>query len=325
MMRARVPTNGRHWLGAAAVLVFAGDAREAFAYCRTTTAKLPAGYDISDGCVTSGFPVFWRNACVGFSMQRDGSASIALDVATAAIEQAFATWSKSRCEGGEALGITATNLGPVACSEIRYNQDGPNQNLIVFRESSWPYADAYNTLALTTVTFSNDTGEIFDADMEINNSERAITATDTVPAEGYDLLSIVTHEVGHFLGLANTPNQRSTMYPAYEPGTSTLRSLAADDIAGICSIYPSVQERGVTTSLSATGFSPATACDPTPRDGFTGQCKAPPVRSNLANTNNGCSASPGRPAAPQPFGVVFASALALAGVAWRRVKRKSGV
>ena len=35
------------------------------------------------------------------------------------------------------------------------------------------------------------------------------------------------------------------MYASYKPGTSTLRTLTADDIAGACEIYPTAAERTV--------------------------------------------------------------------------------
>ena len=61
--------------------------------------------------------------------------------------------------------------GPVECDQVQYNQDQPNQHVIIFRDDVWPYDDSNNTLALTTVTFDPDTGELYDADMEINSTE----------------------------------------------------------------------------------------------------------------------------------------------------------
>src|SRR5689334_23648589 len=50
-------------------------------------------------------------------------------------------------------------------SKHEYNQNRGNTNLIVFRDDGWPYEGSSNTLALTTVTYNLDTGEIYDADM----------------------------------------------------------------------------------------------------------------------------------------------------------------
>ena len=145
----------------------------------------------------------------------------------------------------ESVGITTSNLGPVECAEVRYNPNGPNQNVIVFRDDKWPYSDPNNTLGLTTVTFNADTGEILRRRHGDQLHGKNLSTGDTVPANGFDLLSVITHEAGHFLGLAHATNSTATMYASYKPGTSTLRTLTADDIAGVCEIYPSTAERTV--------------------------------------------------------------------------------
>jgi hypothetical protein len=48
------------------------------------------------------------------------------------------------------------------------------------------------------------------------------------------------------------------MYGSYSPSDTSKRTLSADDIAGICAIYPAGEDRG--------------ACDPTPRHGFSSDC-----------------------------------------------------
>ena len=210
----------------------------AHAYCRTTTQPLPANYSPSRGCFTQGLYLFWRNACVSYSINHAASRNIPYDDAKRVIDESFATWMRATCADGSAPGIAVSNIGPANCGEVRYNADSPNQNVIVFRDDVWPYDDPYSTLGLTTVTFNAETGEIYDADMEINSSARNLSITDQVPAKGFDLESVITHEVGHFLGLAHATDVRSTMYASYKPGSSALRTLAPDDVAGLCAIYP---------------------------------------------------------------------------------------
>lgn len=55
----------------------------------------------------------------------------------------------------------------------------------------------------------------------------------SVPSDGYDLDSIMSHETGRLLGLAYSDVTTAVMFPSYMPGTSTLRKLAADDAWGI--------------------------------------------------------------------------------------------
>src|SRR4051812_47273970 len=177
----------------------------ASAFCRTTTTPLPPNYNPTErGCFTDGRFLFWRNACVGYSINRAASVTIPFDTAQRVIDAAFATWTATRCPtSGGPIGISVSNVGAAECAEVRYDLNAPNQNLIVFRDRNWPYSDLNATLGLTTITFDADTGEIFDADMEINATRGNLTATDRVSPKAFDLASVITHEAGHFLGLAH--------------------------------------------------------------------------------------------------------------------------
>jgi hypothetical protein len=292
--------------------------RAAGAFCRTTTTPIPANYSPSRGCFTDGLVLFWKGACVGYSVNNLGSTTVPLDTATSIIDESFASWNAVACTGGN-VGITTSNLGPVECSEVRYNPNGPNQNVIVFRDDKWPYSDPNNTLGLTTVTFNADTGEIYDADMEINATAKNLSTSTTVPANGYDLASVVTHEAGHFLGLAHATNPTATMYASYKPGTSTLRTLTADDIAGACEIYPTAAERTVDKAVSATGTIVADACDATPRHGFGSACaeNASPTSSN----GGGCALGPTRASGTGQGAALVALGASLV-VALRRRRRR---
>jgi MYXO-CTERM domain-containing protein len=173
--------------------------------------------------------------------------------------------------------------------------------MIVFRDDGWPYNDAYSTLGLTTVTFNADTGEIFDADMEINSSQRNLVAGDNIPKNGFDLESVVTHEAGHFFGLAHSQDKTATMYASYAPGTTVLRTLSNDDVKGLCSIYPDANTRNVSAKASASETLPAEACNAAPRHGYTKICEDP-------KDDSSCDVVPSsKPRAP-------ASSLAVAGV-----------
>src|SRR5262249_52877540 len=53
-----------------------------------------------------------------------------------------------------------------------------------------------------------------------------------------DIQSIITHEIGHFLGLDHSALISSVMVPFGLPSQLDQRTLAYDDIAGIMEIYP---------------------------------------------------------------------------------------
>jgi hypothetical protein len=258
-------------------------ARSAGAFCRTTTCPLPADFDpsVEGSCYPVDFaqycqslerpskalPLWWRNACVSYDLQQDVTSNLSYATAAAIVDQSFAKWSTISCDG-DGVSIAAMNLGPVACDKVEYNSDQGNQHVIVFR-NPWPHEnDRLNALGLTTVTFDADTGEIYDADTEINASmPLSVDGLGT-----YDFESIITHEAGHFLGLAHSVNSGATMYAHYVAGSTTMRTLSTDDIDGICSVYPPDGTRAVDPSVTPSGAFPEDRCDPTPRHGFSPQC-----------------------------------------------------
>jgi hypothetical protein len=274
----------------------------AAAYCRTTTndAFVPTA---SKPCDTGGTPLFWASKCLGFSVQRDASNQVDLASARAIAGRAFAEWSRHDCsEGGPSCGsgkpsITVSDLGPVTCDEVGYSAKGANANIVAFRDGVWPHDGT--ALALTTVTYKRDTGEIFDADVEVqSNPKDVLLATRAaVPSNQYDLESILVHEAGHVLGLAHAaPNAvTATMYASYRAGQTFMRDLAADDICGICAAFPPSREA---------------FCDPTPRGGLADQCGV------AADSGGGCALAAG------PSGVSAIALLPLALAVAARVRRK---
>jgi hypothetical protein len=266
-----------------------------------------------------GYPLYWLNACVSYDIQRNASQHIAYDTAAADIALAFTRWTSTTCQteshGDGRVSIDVRDFGPVECDLVQYNNvGGPNQHVIIFRDDDWPYHDTSNTLALTTVTYDPDTGEIYDADMEINTHDYPQMSTlPEVPQGGYDFLSIVTHETGHFLGMAHATDTHATMYAHYTPGSEAMRLLTEDDIDGICTIYPPDGTRTVAPAASKTGSVRETECDPTPMGGFTTQCMP----------TGGCSPSAVAPTRPtQGPGAWVGAWAALAVLAVRRKRAR---
>lgn len=279
-------------------------AGSAAAYCRTTTCD-PKTQDcnppLGQECTDVGKPLFWPNRCVGFTLQKDANPEIPFDTFSLVVRRSFDSWLAADCAGSPPS-IEIHDLGAISCGAAEYNQYTGNANILLFRNTSWPYTDSSHTLALTTVTFNTKTAEIYDVDIEVNAAQVHITTSDT--AVEYDLQAILTHELGHFFGLAHSGDAKSSMYARYKRGTLDLRTLEQDDLDGICAVYPADRS--------------AAACDPTPRRGLKDTCgDTPPAEED------GCVLRLSGPGTMSrgSVGAAIAAALAMVAVARRRRNR----
>jgi hypothetical protein len=235
---------------------------DAGAFCRTTSVHAPSGYDPSQaGCWGQGTTLAWSaGKSVPYSLVSTASRQVDLTDATRVAHIAFAAWNDAACKGG-APDVQAYDNGPAtdpnaAATDCGLTLCDPTvhdaQHLIVFRDDQWPHSDPANTLALTTVTYGIDTGTIFDADIEINSCSSCpmphlLTTQEPPPPtpNTYDLQAILTHEAGHFFGLAHATDRSAIMYAFYQPGAI---HLTADDIAGVCAAYPPAQHGGCSSA-----------------------------------------------------------------------------
>jgi hypothetical protein len=254
----RLRRRGRLGLGCLAGAMVLAVSGHASAYCRTNTCEQDkdnpnCGPDAT-GCLAGGEALYWDRGCFSFSVHAAGSPlrHISYEQAAETIGAAMAVWSNAQCDGGK-LGIDSVPFPAVVCDQAEYNTDGPNANLWVFRDEEWPYADDGRTLALTLVTFNVKTGEIYDADVEVNSHAAMLSHEG-----GASLAEIATHEAGHIYGLAHSSDPHAIMYPNYSALAGISAELTDDDRAGVCSIYPP--------------SSASKSCDPTPRHGFSAEC-----------------------------------------------------
>jgi MYXO-CTERM domain-containing protein len=246
------------------------NAPAAHAFCRTTTTPLSdPSFDPSKTgmCWTQGTPLAWpAGSVVEYSLAQAASVQVTLADATRVADAAFTTWNTTMCpaslyDAGAALddasdvpNVQTYDIGPSDADTVADDcgliQCDPTvhdtHHIIVFRDTTWDHDDVNSTLALTTVTYGVSSGTIYDADMEIN-----ATTTGTMPhylstvepppfplpMNTYDLQSIITHEAGHFLGLAHATDTTAVMFANYNREVGSL-VLQSDDVAGICTIYP---------------------------------------------------------------------------------------
>ena len=214
-----MPSSFRRALLAAAAMAVVSVPSTALGFCRTTTCG-PGQCSANPSCefcLEGGRPLFWGGRCISFGVQAAGSPLRGVDFETTrnVIGSAYAKWMSVDC-GGAPPDLELRDFGAINCGRQEYNQTAGNANVWMFRDDYWPYSGANATLALTTITFNVKTGEIFDADVEINSIQNPITLGDTnIQA---DLDSIVTHEAGHFLGLSHSCEKDATMFASYKLG-----------------------------------------------------------------------------------------------------------
>lgn len=251
----------RHALAAllAVSALAAGQKAQAFCLTHGCNPQTDSCVPNDRGCVLQGPLLHWRSGCVSVDLQQDGSPKrgISYEAAHDVLVQSFAQWLNADCGGGQKPSIEVSDYGAVACHTAEYNQDSPNANIVMFRDEDWPYENAIDTLALTTLIFDAENGEIFDADIEVNTHQSSMT-TGKVGPRDVDLHSVLTHEVGHFLGLSHSDVAQSTMESSYSPGLTEMATIEYDDQKGICAALP--PDRKPETM----------SCDP--RHGFSGEC-----------------------------------------------------
>ncbi len=234
---SRFPSAGcwrrRALLGAAAVVVLAAPA----------SAYLPLTLRVVDGV-----PVVARWSPASFPVTFIGSEGLSGDLPVAdqvaAIEGAMGAWN--------AVATSASNL--------QYGGEGAVQaglldgiNAIEFSDD--PALDFDSSVA-TTFLFTDADGTILEVDILVNNRRFQFNTDGGVI--GLDLQTVLTKELGHALGLDNSPvgtasggaggveiDETSAVMFAITRGVGqTARVLTDDDIAGISAMYPAGASRG---------------------------------------------------------------------------------
>jgi hypothetical protein len=117
--------------------------------------------------------------------------------------------------------------------------DSPD-NLVVFVDSKVQWQESGNQsswLAITKIASDARSGEIIDADVEINDGMYTFWYGDGPgPASTIDFRAMIAHEIGHFYGLDHSTVDGAVMEARYDAGAPR-RALTEDDSGGVCALY----------------------------------------------------------------------------------------
>jgi Matrixin len=233
-----------------------------FVACALVVVLFPAQAQAFRRSLVSGTAIclFWDEREIPWSLNERGASSIESEELAAAMRRSYDRWEAVECSD-----FAFREEGRTSADRVGF--DDTAENIVVFRRElcedvvrdedpcwddfscgnaydCWPFSSG--TIAVTTTSYREDTGEIVDADIEFNEAAFLFTTADGAPCrrgqtEGCvstDLENTAVHEIGHVLGIDHSPVSGSTMYASAPQGETAKRTLAQDDVEAICSIYP---------------------------------------------------------------------------------------
>ncbi len=232
----------------------------ASAYVRTTTEL--------------GKPMEWPQRCLAITVYTGNPPSrLTGDVLLEAARLAAAAWTH------DSIACSALEIAVDTSEEAQADAAYDGHNRLMFNRT-WcrdgkpgDPLECYepSALAITSVFAKKSTGEILDADIELNAKQPGgftwadLVAGGAAVAGSQDVQNTLTHEFGHFVGLDHncySPSQRgrpvdntgrpapdcgsaatpeilrATMYPSVRRGDIERRTLENDDQQAVCAVYP---------------------------------------------------------------------------------------
>ena len=168
----------------------------------------------------------WVESPIPYSINDRGLAEIPNGSEWVAIDAAFDAWEAVASADVEFDFRGTTSVRGVGLDGI---------NLITFADDSGLLGST--TLAATFSFFRRSGGELTFEESDIAFNPNHEFTTSGEPGR-FDIQSVLTHEVGHLLGLDHSGLISSVMGPFASPDQTDQRVLMYDDIAGITQIYP---------------------------------------------------------------------------------------
>lgn len=149
-----------------------------------------------------------------------------LDVPSSAIESAIRAGADAwQLQSGASFSFAFAGFS----TQTTNTNDGINT--VMFRNAS-----SGSTLATTYTWFSGT--RLIDADVVFWDAGFQFFTGSTGCTGGFYIEDVATHEFGHALGLGHSTLDTATMYPSTSTCSQQSRTLDADDITAVLSLYP---------------------------------------------------------------------------------------
>jgi uncharacterized protein (TIGR03382 family) len=174
-----------------------------------------------------------------FEMQLAGPEVVNHDAMLDILTASSATWMN--VEGAPELHVSSE---PGQADAVAF--DGVNA---VFFQKEW--TGHPSQLALTFTHVSD--GEILEMDMAINAEHHLFTTNPDTDWNAFDLENLITHELGHGLGLDHLAGETASMFHRIDPGETHKRDLEPQDVETFEALY---QARTSAGGCAATGGPP---------------------------------------------------------------------
>ena len=225
-------------------------------------------------------PLAWESGCALIRFHEGGTSHLPGDLEFQVMQQSLDRWESAtdacsylelRAEGREDREVGLDGVNIVLFREDEWCRPATEEEP---EECYSPDAAGITTLFFIDDESSDRNGAILDADVELNAVHFSISADGETTQSGgceSDLANTFTHEIGHLMGLDHTcfsggerladdqgrpqPNcepvselpadiAEATMFNYQECGETKKATPEADDVEGVCSIYPAAQDPG---------------------------------------------------------------------------------
>lgn len=152
------------------------------------------------------------------------------------------------------------------CDKIGYQQKGKNKNCVLASNdaSIWERNSSHDPGASAVVSYHPQTGDIVDGDIVFNSLDWEWSLSGSEIGK-LDIRTVVTHEIGHMLGLDHSKISEAAMYPVTRLGAKSIAQLHTDDISAAIALYDEHWVNTVDTAnddISASGCSAVIAGGP---------------------------------------------------------------